>query len=113
MSKIYYAHFRYFDARGEISPKGGATVAFEFITPTKIKAAFSSCHEKDSFVRVIGRVKAAGRLNSEKQSFTMDLDSPMKIGDIIPLLEEVYWDRQGSANYVSFNLKDTLIGMNP
>ena len=54
--------------RDKSSCKGGITVAFEYDDESKVvsKAAIARCHEKDNYNKKIGRIKAAGRLNSPR-----------------------------------------------
>lgn len=75
---------------GHISSNGGATIAFRLhglddqSPPNTLEWAFSECHWRDNFCRKLGRVKAEGKLNSEKhrQVFTGDV-SQLNLQDFL------------------------------
>jgi len=71
---IRFAHRRIITPEGTISSKGGMTIAYEQQGNT-INYAVARCHGNDNFVKSQGRVKAAGRLLSDKhrQQTTLDL----------------------------------------
>jgi len=73
---IRFAHIRIIAPDGHIDSKGGLTIAYEQQGNT-INYAIARCHERDNFVKSQGRVKAAGRLLSDKhrQSTTLDITS--------------------------------------
>ena len=60
-----FHHKRIRDAAGNKLNRGGMTVAFNDYGGV-IEYAVAQCHEKDNFCRKQGRVKAAGRLNSNQ-----------------------------------------------
>lgn len=65
--KLHYAHKRYIDPElGTVSAKGGMTACWTEAVDNQILYATARCHKKDQFSKQQGRVKAAGRLNSEK-----------------------------------------------
>ena len=65
--KLHYAHKRYIDPEfGTVSAKGGMTACWTQAVDNQILYATARCHKKDQFSKQQGRVKAAGRLNSEK-----------------------------------------------
>jgi hypothetical protein len=64
MSKVNFIHLRPNTAAG-IPNSGGSTIAFREV-PEGIEYAQAWCSPKDNFSRAVGRVKAAGRLNSHK-----------------------------------------------
>lgn len=65
MSKINFIHRRRV-VNGKIQNNGGQTIAFRELDNGNIEAAFAFCNPKDNFSRAAGRVKAAGRLNSDR-----------------------------------------------
>ena len=69
---IKFAHIRYQTTPEEISPRGGITVAYEQVGDN-IHYAIARCHKNDNFVKAQGRVKAAGRMQSDihRQSTTL------------------------------------------
>lgn len=71
---IRFAYKRVVNPQGEIDPRGGLTIAYEQQGNT-INYAIARCHHNDNFNKQQGRVKAAGRLLSDKhrQSTTLDL----------------------------------------
>lgn len=72
---IRFAHRRVIDQEtGEISPRGGLTFAYEQVG-NEIHYAIARCHTNDNFNKQQGRVKAAGRMMSDKhrQSTTLGL----------------------------------------
>lgn len=67
-----------------VSPCGGMTVAYKFLLDehfnrNRIAVAFSKCDKRDHFNKRVGRIKAAGRLESEK--FCRIVPAPEKYGD--------------------------------
>ena len=68
-TKIHYAHKRYIDPEtGTVAAKGGMTAAWIQAVDNQILYATARCHKNDSFNKQQGRVKSAGRLNSEKHA---------------------------------------------
>ncbi len=57
-----------------VSCRGGLTVAFTPEPEGGYRIATAQCHERDNFNRKTGRIKAAGRLNSAKQSKVINVD---------------------------------------
>ncbi len=66
MSKLKFIHVR-FRQQDTISPKGGCTIAYT-VNGNSLNYAWAECCESDIFSRKMGRIKAAGRLKSEKLS---------------------------------------------
>ena len=60
-----FHHKRTRDAAGNKLNRGGMTVAFNDYGGY-IEYAIAQCHEKDNFSSELGRIKAAGRLNSKQ-----------------------------------------------
>lgn len=57
-----------------VSCRGGLTVAFTPEPEGGYRIATAQCHAKDNFNRKVGRIKAAGRLNSDRQSKVIKAD---------------------------------------
>lgn len=56
---------KFYHIRNKAEPRGGLTVAMELdANELVIGYAVAKCHERDNFVKRLGRVKAAGRLKS-------------------------------------------------
>jgi hypothetical protein len=68
MEKIKFAHFRNFEFDGAVSNLGGVTMAYTQIGDCKFKVAYSWCSPNDNFNKKVGRIKAMGRLNSDRYS---------------------------------------------
>lgn len=67
MSRVKFHHVRTYSHDGKILGNGGGTVAFEVDDAGFVlRTAASMCHPRDNFSRYLGRVKAAGRLNSKR-----------------------------------------------
>lgn len=65
MSKVNFLHIRNTDETGNISGKGGVTIAYyEDTIAGTIGWAAARCSPQDNFNKAYGRAKAAGRLNS-------------------------------------------------
>ena len=75
MSDIKFLHFRNYKMNGELSNLGGITVAYQKIRDGVFKMAYAHCHPQDNFSKAIGRIKAAGRLNSPIQSQLVEYSS--------------------------------------
>lgn len=60
--KVKFAHFRLIDDRGNVEPRGGATVAYIGEADAIEAAGVSYCSNMDNFVYHYGRHKALGRL---------------------------------------------------
>lgn len=65
MSKISYIHRRR-KVNGVIHNAGGSTIAFREISNGQIEYAEAKCSPRDNFSRAVGRVKATGRLSSDR-----------------------------------------------
>lgn len=65
MSKVNFIHQRHVSKDGTISNRGGVTIAFRE-TQDGIEYAYAFCSFLDNFNKATGRVKASGRLNSQK-----------------------------------------------
>ena len=61
----HFAHRRFLNEDGSIDPRGGITIAYKQYKDS-IQYAIARCHERDNFNKQQGRIKAAGRLNSDK-----------------------------------------------
>lgn len=64
--KISFLHLRDLTTYGDISGRGGATVAYRQRDDGTIEYAVSWCSPHDNFNKSYGRAKAAGRLNSDR-----------------------------------------------
>lgn len=65
-TKFMHIRRREFNSNA-ISPRGGVTVAYIIDDNYRVIGyALAKCHEKDNYVKALGRAKAAGRLNSER-----------------------------------------------
>lgn len=62
---VHFIHRRE-TADGFISNNGGFTIAYRVVDPMHVEYAISRCGPHDNFSKHLGRVKAAGRLKSEK-----------------------------------------------
>ena len=69
---IRFAHRRIVNPDGDIDPRGGLTFAYEQ-KGNEIHYALARCHRNDNFNKQQGRVKAAGRLLSDKHRQTTTL----------------------------------------
>ena len=65
MSKVYFMHFRNYDAKNRISNFGGSTVAYREV-PGGVEYDEAWCSKTDNFNKAVGRAKAQGRLNSPR-----------------------------------------------
>lgn len=80
MSEVRFYHRRATNpTTGKIDNRGGATFAYreEVVNGvSQVLVATARCHQNDNFCRAIGRVKAAGRLNSQslRQVFNMQIE---------------------------------------
>jgi hypothetical protein len=77
--QIYFHHVREQDYFGELSAKGGVTLAWTRDIPNqRIVIAVALCHPKDTYVKKIGRDRAAERLQNAlvKSTFAIRHDSP-------------------------------------
>lgn len=83
--ELFFGHQRIIE-NGQVSGKGGFTVAFRQIE-NGIEYAVARCHPNDNFVKKNGRVKAAGRLNSPRYVQKLILDTadltPAQVSDIV------------------------------
>ncbi len=86
MSRIKFHHVRAYSHDGKILGNGGGTVAFEVDDAGFVlRTAASMCHPRDNFSRYLGRVKAAGRLNSAK--FCVEYDESIHEKEFIQKLQ--------------------------
>lgn len=73
---IKYVHLRCFQLEGTIEPKGGITIAYEFMLdngPTSVvRYSFAICSPKDHYNKKIGRAVAAGRLRPGSKAPTYE-----------------------------------------
>lgn len=81
--KIMFKHARGKNPDGTISNMGGMTLAYTFLQGGYVKFAFAVCHPNDNFEKRIGRVKAAGRLRSPKQSLVGKFESRHDLEEFI------------------------------
>lgn len=65
MSKISFIHRRVV-VNGSIHNAGGSTIAFRELGNGEIEFAEAKCSPRDNFSRAAGRVKASGRLDSDR-----------------------------------------------
>ena len=79
---VRYMHFRVLDESGEPLPRGGATAAYTLTPESKgrvrVRCAFAACSLVDDYRKRIGRVKARGRLRSDKCSREWTYCEPRK-----------------------------------
>jgi len=62
-----YIHCRNFKKDGTMIPQGGMTVAYTLDDKFKVVGmAVAKCHSKDMYNKQVGRMKASGRLLSDK-----------------------------------------------
>jgi hypothetical protein len=64
-SNVRYLHFRRPTKNGSIEATGGYTVAYHIVSDNTIEYASAQCAKTDIYSKHLGRVKAAGRLNSD------------------------------------------------
>ena len=69
--EIKFLHYRLFGDDGIVA-RGGITVAYCEDAPGQLRVAKARCHTLDNFVKKQGRIKASGRLQSEKLSHTFN-----------------------------------------
>jgi len=69
--KTFFAHIRRYNPDNTVAGNGGVTVAYQ-VNGDTVLYALAKCHEKDRYNKYTGRVKAAGRLNSENYSATFN-----------------------------------------
>lgn len=72
-------HYRKFDRRGQIMPKGGMTLAIAQ-EGNQLTIAMAQCGRKDNFSRDMGRTIAAGRLASGKGPYVRVITLPDATG---------------------------------
>lgn len=95
---VKFMHLRHIDGKqhedGKIHPRnhGGMTVAYTEEGNGIIKYAVAFCGSKDNFNYATGRVKAAGRLNSERYQHTV-LPSGNEIGSVEERLVRAFVNR--------------------
>lgn len=66
-SNVRFIHCRNLNEDGSINPKGGMTVAYNINKEGLVVGwAAASCHIRDTYNKLIGRMKASGRLLSDK-----------------------------------------------
>jgi hypothetical protein len=75
-NEVRFMHLRYHDDNIQMLPNGGLTIAYtvadinNMVDPAdnvkSVLFALAKCHENDSFVKHVGRCKAAGRLKSSE-----------------------------------------------
>lgn len=70
-----FMHYRKFDRRGQIQPKGGLTVAIQQ-DGSQLTIALARCGRKDNFDRRMGRTIAEGRLRSRAEKHIHNLMLP-------------------------------------
>lgn len=68
-------HYRKFDRRGQIMPKGGLTLAIEQ-DGNQLTVAMAQCGRKDNFNRQMGRTIAEGRLKARSNKHLFKLELP-------------------------------------
>lgn len=62
---VKFIHVRCADVTtGDVSPNGGATVAYKIVDDETLEYAVAFCHENDAYNKHLGRDKSAGRLKS-------------------------------------------------
>lgn len=86
--KVFFRHVRYLKGNG-VDNMGGATIAYQEVSPGKIVVAMSLCSRKDNFCRKTGRTISNGRLKSPSQSVVVESDwltfvktLPFSMGDM-------------------------------
>lgn len=76
MSKVKYIHLRDRDIFGVPLAKGGATIAYVIdLEKDEVRFAFAECHPKDAYDKSKGRIKAEGKLNSKKHTFSITYEN--------------------------------------
>jgi len=68
-------HYRKFDRRGQIMPKGGLTLAINQ-DGNYLTIAMAQCGRKDNFDRKMGRTIAEGRLKARSNGHLYQLELP-------------------------------------
>ncbi len=66
----------------KVAGRGGMTIAFMSLPTGGYRVARAKCHDRDNFARKIGRIKAAGRLNSDRQSSEIMADEKTLVANI-------------------------------
>jgi len=72
-TEVKYRHIRNYDFNGDISNRGGITIAYREPTATTIEYAVARCNPSDNFSRKMGRIIATGRLNSVNWRETLNM----------------------------------------
>lgn len=73
MNKIVFLHYRNKDNAGQLSARGGATVAIQQTDTGEIRTAVAWCSDKDNYNKATGRGFAGGRLMFGKHYTTQPL----------------------------------------
>ena len=89
--KLKFIHFRSKNSDGTVSNRGGTTMAYETDdTGYVLRGAASLCHPNDNFCRALGRVKAAGRINSKK--FVVEFPGDVHEKEFVQKMRTVGWE---------------------
>lgn len=111
-----YHHMRPMDAAGKPLPNGGVTIAIEIPQDgSVINFGFARCHEKDSFCKRTGRVKAMGHLKSKTTAlapfrFSLECDlNKIHLDDIISTARMIttHQIEEQRLNYLSGNRRSS------
>lgn len=67
VTNIKFVHCRNINKDGTINPNGGLTIAYNINSEFKVVGwAAAKCHTNDNYNKKLGRMKASGRLLSNK-----------------------------------------------
>ncbi len=79
--EMKFCHVRNFDAEGNVSPKGGTTIAYINAGHGIYRFAVAKCAPEDTYNKKYGRAKAGGKLQSPKHA--QIVDKIKDVGDLV------------------------------
>lgn len=107
--KVKFLHFRWKDGEA-VDPRGGYTVAYKIVedsnTTPRIDYAVAKCCQTDNYNKHVGRAKAAGRLDSDKQKFSIRV--PIDEIDSVEDILRQFIIKEAESHYD--NVRTALVG---
>lgn len=76
MSDVKFIHIRN-KVGDKILNNGGTTIAYQGLDPDTVRYAVAHCSPRDNFSKRLGRIKAQGRLDSDKLSVVVSREKLM------------------------------------
>ncbi len=73
--KTTFMHYRKYDRNGQMTSKGGMTLAVQ-LDGNQLTIALAECGRKDAYNRKLGRTIAEGRLQSRSASHLFRVEMP-------------------------------------